>query len=314
MTARAAIDRIEAAVLSAGGTFKQTGTDAFRALGVCHNANRNDSLVFLYNSTRGHVGVHCHAGCDFDHVLDVLGLRPSDLYDKPLDREPDFVWPPRFPRPLPPKPELVVFDPASPKWRPPADEWMPKWCGHRKVDEYLYLDEFERVVFGVARCEQKCFAQWRPNPRRPWRRWSLTKDEYGNAVGTVRTIPFRLPELLAAVRGGRTVWVTEGEKDVLALVEAGLVATCNAGGAGKWTHEHAVHLDGADVVIVADRDKAGRKHAEQVVATLMSTAASIEVVIAKNEDDKDAAGHLAAGHGIEEFVSIWTPKPKELLR
>jgi hypothetical protein len=310
MSARAAVDRIESAIRGAGGTFRQTSPDTFRSLGLCHGAQRSESLVILYNGDRGRVGLYCHAACDFDHILGTLGLTKPDLYDEPLKRDAGYIWTPPRPRPVPPKPEPVVFDPASAKWRPPADEWMP--CKHPKIAEYLYLDEQDRVVFGVARCERKCFAQWRPVNRRPFRKWSLTeKDQHGNVAATVRTIPFRLPELLAAVRDGRAVFVAEGEKDVLALGTVGLVATCNAGGAGKWTFEHAMHLDGADIVIVADRDIPGRKHAELVVSTLMTNARSIKVVIAKTVAAKDAAGHLAAGYGTDAFVTVWTPKAKE---
>jgi DNA primase len=56
----------------------------------------------------------------------------------------------------------------------------------------------------------------------------------------------------------RKVYVVEGEKDVLRLESIGVLATCNAGGAGKWTDEHAATLAGRNVIILPDNDPPGR--------------------------------------------------------
>ncbi|MEV4245249.1 hypothetical protein AB0J63_17765 [Streptosporangium canum] len=190
-----------------------------------------------------------------------------------------------------------------------GDRWMP--CGHDKVAEYLYRDENGAVLFGVARCALKgngCqgFRQWRPDPtKRSGRRWSLRGDDGEIAV---RLVPYRLPEVLAAVREERVVMICEGEKDVDTLSAHPLnTATCNPMGAGKWLPEFAQHFHGADVSIVADRDEAGRKHAEAVVAILMPVARSIYVVQAAH--GKDASDHLAAGGTIGDFITVWEPKP-----
>lgn len=303
----------EQAVLAAGGTFRQRGRDTYRSIGICHGGSRSESLVFFYDAERGRINMFCHAGCDRDRILEALGMSNSDRYDEPRRREDELVWPPRLKRPAPPpKPEPVIFDPAPHRWRPPADNWMP--CGHRKADEYLYTDESDRVVYAVARCDRKgdgCegFRQWRPVPDRPFRRWRLVeKSPVGDVIGKVRAVPFHLPALLAGVARDSFVAVVEGEKDVLTLEAAGQVATCNHEGAGKWTAQaHAVHLRGARVVVVADRDKAGREHAEHVVDTLMPIARSIHVVQAAH--GKDATDHFSAGGTISTFVSVWTPKP-----
>jgi DNA primase len=49
-----------------------------------------------------------------------------------------------------------------------------------------------------------------------------------------RRVPNRLPELLAEAKNGGVVHIVEGEKDAEAVVRAGEVATCAAGGAGEW--------------------------------------------------------------------------------
>ncbi|WP_217553074.1 toprim domain-containing protein [Streptomyces sp. GbtcB6] len=261
------------------GVATRYGGGALRVQGICHGA-AGVGAVSIKRGNNGSLIVWCHACEDNVGFLEAIGWTLADLNDEPLaDR---------------------------PRDRPADDTWIP--CqdrGHKCVAQYRYHDELGNLVHGVTRCDHKCFAQWRPDAgTRSGRRWRLTDDQ-GNRL--VRTVPYRLPELLAAKQEDRVVWIAEGEKDVHALVQHGLVATCNAQGAGKWTAEHARFLEGADVTIVADRDPVGRKHAEHVVDTLRGIARSVYVVQAKT--GKDAADHFAAGHTDSEFLQVWAPVP-----
>jgi 5S rRNA maturation endonuclease (ribonuclease M5) len=121
----------------------------------------------------------------------------------------------------------------------------------------------------------------------------------------IRRVLYRLPRVIEAVQRGETVWVAEGEKDVHALEEAGAVATCNPMGAGKWRPEYADVLDGASVIVVADRDEAGRKHGAKVAASLDHKALVVTMVEAA--EGKDAADHLAAGLGLDDFRPVEDP-------
>jgi hypothetical protein len=304
MTARASIARVESAVLAAGGTFRPAGSNTFRSLGICHGATRSDSLLFSYDSGRGRVGVHCFAACSFDQILDALGLAAADLYDEPRSGQSAQVAMIRAPRPVE-RPKPRVYTPPPVGWEPPADQWTP--CGHGKLAEYLYRDEEGRVLFGVVRCPRKDFFQWRPLPARPYRRWRLAeKDGSGHTVAAVRMVPYRLPELVAAVEAERAVWFAEGEKDVAALVTHDCEATTIAKGASSWRPEYAPYFRGAHLTIVADRDVPGRKLAEALVASLSPVVASLEVVVAAH--GKDAHDHFAAGGTVDSFVSVGTPK------
>jgi 5S rRNA maturation endonuclease (ribonuclease M5) len=98
----------------------------------------------------------------------------------------------------------------------------------------------------------------------------------------------------------QTVYVVEGEQDVLALESVGAVAVCSAMGAGKAHLFDWAPLTGRHVTIVADKDAPGRKHAAQVADLLRPLAASVRTVEAKT--GKDAADHIAAGHTPEEFT------------
>ena len=129
-----------------------------------------------------------------------------------------------------------------------------RWDGRAEpVATYDYVDEIGHLLSQVVRMAPKGFWQRRPDSNGGW-----VKN-----LGNTRRVLYRLPEVLAAVAStGRTVYVTEGEKDVEALVGAGEVADTRPGGAGKWRAEHAQALYGAGlVVVVADKDDAGRAHA-----------------------------------------------------
>ena len=157
---------------------------------------------------------------------------------------------------------------------------------------YEYRDERGVVLYEVLRFPNKRFRQRRPHPTIAGRwEWNL---------GGVRRVPYRLPGLIAAVGRGAVIHICEGERDVNAVVEAGGAATCNSGGAGKWRKDFASFFEGAEVVIVADNDPPGIKHAQGVRAALLGVASAVRIVVAA--EGKDAADHLAAGKGLDEFV------------
>jgi hypothetical protein len=107
--------------------------------------------------------------------------------------------------------------------------------------------------------------------------------------------------------GAHTVYVAEGEKDVLALESAGVVATCSPMGAKKANLADWTPLRGKHTVIVRDRDAPGELHAAQVADLLSGVAKSVTIVEAAT--GKDAADHLMAGHAVAEFVEVHRVRP-----
>ena len=100
------------------------------------------------------------------------------------------------------------------------------------------------------------------------------------------------------------------------MVQHGFSATCNPGGAGKWQDGYTETLRGADVVIIADKDKAGRDHAQLVAGKLHGVAKSVRVIELPDVNGKpvkDAFDFFAAGGDagqIGELVDTtpeWTP-------
>jgi hypothetical protein len=159
---------------------------------------------------------------------------------------------------------------------------------------YPYTDENGGLLFEVVRLPNKQFRQRRP-----------TEDgnDYVWNLGSTRRVPFHLPEVITAAKRGDVIYVAEGERDVEALRTAGVTATCNPGGAGKWRDEYSKYLSGASLaVIVADRDEPGVRHAEQIAESLAAAGTPHRIVQAAT--GKDAADHLAAGHALSDFIAL----------
>jgi len=104
------------------------------------------------------------------------------------------------------------------------------------------------------------------------------------------------------VGDAETVYVVEGEKDVEAIELAGGAAVCPAMGAGKAHLADWTPLHGKAVIVVADKDEPGRKHAAKVAELLDGIAGTVRIVEASV--GKDAADHLAADHTLDEFQPV----------
>ncbi len=168
------------------------------------------------------------------------------------------------------------------------------------VATYDYRDETGALLYQVVRFEPKGFAQRRPGGNGGWT-WSMAG---------ARRVLYRLPEVLAAVKAGRTLCVVEGEKDVDALAAVGVTATTNPGGAGKWAAECGEALRGAKVMVLPDNDDPGRKHADQVAAALDGIAAEVRVVALPDLPPKgDVSDWLAAGGTVRDLARLWEAAP-----
>ena len=174
------------------------------------------------------------------------------------------------------------------------------------VATYDYLDETRALLYQSVRFHPKGFIQRKPSGAG----WAYK-------LNGVRRIPYRLPELLTADPSER-IYIVEGEKDVDTLVSLGLVATTNAGGAGKWRDEYSEHLRGRHVVIIPDNDDPGRKHAEQVAHSLRGVSATISILELPDLPPKgDVSDWLDAGGSAEWLCALaddapeWKPEGKD---
>lgn len=140
--------------------------------------------------------------------------------------------------------------------------------GNRIVATYDYRDENGEVLFQSVRFDPKDFKQRRSNGMGGWT-WKL---------GNTPRVLYRLPELIAAAPD-EFVFIVEGEKDADNLAAIGLVTTTCPQGAGKWNKlSDDSHLHGRAVVIIADKDAPGRKHAQDVAMRLYGRAREIRIL------------------------------------
>lgn len=184
---------------------------------------------------------------------------------------------------------------------------MPNWLERDIEATYDYTDESGKLLYQAVRKTGKRFQQRRPGQNGEWI-WKL---------GNVTLVPFNLPALVKA----ETCYVTEGEKDCLNLIRAGLVATCNNGGAGNFKPVLVPWFTGKHVIILPDNDEPGRKHSEKVAELLSPVAASLRVVRLPGLPDKgDVSDYLAGGKTREDLESLcrdaapWTPGTVDAIR
>jgi 5S rRNA maturation endonuclease (ribonuclease M5) len=171
----------------------------------------------------------------------------------------------------------------------------------RIVAEYKYVDEHGELLFVKVRYEPKDFLVKRPDGRGGWV-WK---------IASARRVLYRLPEVAAGIADGKTVFLVEGEKDSDRLAALGYVATCNFDGAAKegrrtkWQPRYGDMLQGANVVIIADKDEAGEAHARAAHADLKGKAASVRIVESSvTRKGADISDHLDAGLGLDDLVPV----------
>jgi hypothetical protein len=172
-----------------------------------------------------------------------------------------------------------------------------------QTDRYDYTFEDGTYAFSVLRFEEegreKTFRQWH---------YDFQAEKWIENVQGVRLVPFNLPEVLTA----KTVFIVEGEKDVLRLKDLGLVATCNPMGSGKWRDEYGQFLKGKKVIIIPDNDKPGRDHAEDVRIKIKPFVDSVRLVELPGLPQKgDVSDWLDAGGTIDQLREIVAKVPEE---
>src|SRR5262249_62411686 len=101
---------------------------------------------------------------------------------------------------------------------PPESKSKSKSNGGDKLpirDTYPYRDEDNVLLFRVVRFDttdpNERFRQWQPDG----------KDGWIENIKGVRRVLYRLPELIAAVKAGQRIILTEGEKDAKTAVKYG---------------------------------------------------------------------------------------------
>lgn len=188
---------------------------------------------------------------------------------------------------------------APPARTAPAVQSPNKGAMTAPVASYVYTDENGNPLYRVNRFSNpKTFRQ---------EHWDGTAWKPGTE-GVLRVL-YRLPEVLDA----EEVVVVEGEKDAdnVCALSAGVTATTNVSGAGKWLDGYSECLAGKHVVVIPDNDEPGRKHCETVLNALLGKVKTLRKVEVP-APHKDISDWLAAQEGDkkEAFVKLVAERAK----
>lgn len=158
------------------------------------------------------------------------------------------------------------------------------------VARYPYFDEQGKVLYETIRLEpgrsgrDKEFRQRQPGEKKGTWVWNLNG---------VRRVLYRLPELIDPANRSSAVLVVAGEKDCESLRKIGVLGTTNVCGEGApWEDSYSEVLADRDVIVVEDRDNAGRRHAHEVVGSLL--AHGVKSVRRCALPEKDTTAYLTA--------------------
>lgn len=252
----------------------------------------------------GRALLHCHAGCKPEEIVAALGMTLADLM--PAKAEP---MPKRATKPT---------AKAGGMFTTAADAVAALERGHGpRAAWWTYHNAAGEPVGVVIRWNLPGGAKdVRPVSRRAGALggWTI------GAMPSPRPL-YHLPDLLA--RPGERVHVGEGEKCADTLATLGLLATTSAGGAKAADKSDWTPLAGREVVILPDRDEAGKQYAGDVANILakLTPAATVRIVnLADAWPDLPAGGDMAdvvaAGEDADtikaklaRLVDKATPKP-----
>jgi putative DNA primase/helicase len=154
-------------------------------------------------------------------------------------------------------------------------------------------------AFEVVRFEPKNFRQRR----------MVDGKHIWNLEGITRSLYHQKEVEAAGIN--EPIYVGEGEKDTHTLEALGLVATTCPQGAGKWLAIYNEVLKGRTVILLEDKDEAGKAHVLQVADDLSSIAKSVKVLRIPNLPEKgDVTDFVEAGGTVEELQAMVAATPE----
>lgn len=247
----------------------------------CPAHNDKTPSLTVWVDKNGKAAFNCHAGCDH---RDIVAALPDDAR-----AEVESTWKTPEIRVLIPRRRHTPTEPAKP--------------ASRNVEaEYPYTTETGQLAYLVRRFQGKKIRQFH--------------KENGRLIagrGDAPLVPYRLPDIIAANRAGDTIYIVEGEKDADTLASHGLTATCNVGGAGKWTDNLDGWFAGAKVAIIPDNDEPGHKHAQEVRNHLDGVAETVRIVTLPDLPDKGDVTDWLEEHDADELEELahQAPEPED---
>lgn len=143
-------------------------------------------------------------------------------------------------------------------------------------DTYYYNDERDELFVRVQRFNRKNSNEKRFLPQR------YIDGQWVDGLGEPPVLVplLNIVEVRRTARSGGRIHVVEGEKLAKILTEMGKTATTNIGGAQRqWEHIWTLSLMGAEVVVVADNNEVGRKHAVDICKALFEAGGKAKLIV-----------------------------------
>ena len=257
------------------------------ATSLCPAHNDHKPSLSIKEADDGCVLLNCFAGCRTEEICSALGVEMSELF--------------------------------------PPSSWRPECRQSVRPRYYTYVDQSGESWFRVAVirvpgkpkdtwCEYKIDGQWRT---KGGKRNGIVHVE--NAEGRTRleaewerTRKRQLPPfgLLGALESkDKSIFVAEGEKDVETLLDLGLLAITNPGGAGglgRMSKRPFISaIKDRRVVVLPDNDPAGEDWATEVAALAGPRATDVRVVQLPGLPSKgDVTDWLQMGHEKDELLRL----------
>lgn len=265
---------------------KQDHGDSCKAVCPAH-PDKEASLSISYDKAQGKTIIYCHAGCDIREILDNVGLKMTDLFDREMSKN--------------------------------------KNSNIEKV--YKYTDKTGEMLFEKVRFKGKKFSQRRTvEAATVWGLEKGTYYETfngSNAYSTkkrdtnkkefegIEPVLYNLPAVIEAVKNGQPILFVEGEKDADNVNSIGLIATTTFDGASaskkksKWRESYNQYLKGAKVIILHDNDEPGRAHAKDIAKNIAAITESIKIIDLPDLDIKeDVSDWLSCGGTKDKLLDL----------
>lgn len=261
-----------------------------KAQAICpaHN-DKQASLSLSYSEEEHKTLLYCHAGCETREILDRVGLKMMDIFDRPMEATSD-----KTSRNIE---KIYKYKDPEGKVLFEKIRFIPKGFSHRRFVNGV-------TVWGLD-AGTYCETFHGSNEYSMKKRDGMKTMEFEG----VEPVLYNMPAILKAINEGDMVFVCEGEKDAENLSKWGLTATCNFDGASKgrskWRKEYNDYFNGARVVILHDNDEQGRSHADSIANSLKEHAESVKCPELPGLDEKgDVSDWIEAGYTKDAFIAI----------
>lgn len=217
----------------------------------------SDGKPSLSINTRDNVW-KCHAGCGSGGVIDLLakfdGISAVEFLKREQISSDTQNKPFTLFKPNRDKATVSIVARLEPE--------KPKQ--HSVIEKtYSYTDALGQELYQTVRLKPKDFRQRRSE-----------NGEWVWSMNGVQRVLYHLPQLLKA----KTVWLTEGERDVETLESLGFAATTSVGGCKGWLDGYADSLNGKEVVLCGDNDDPGREYMRRIFDSMVGKASTVKMI------------------------------------